>query len=197
MRKRGGQALGASKSESGRDRTFDGLGSVAAVTDPSGNVAASYQYDPYGNVTSQTGSLYNPFQYASGWQSDITNFTHFGQRWYAPLPEYGRWTQQDPVAGSLFHPTSQCRYTYANDDPVNLTDMSGRQSLGLCITLYVVAAAGIIGGLIGIGIGVASLFLAPPTGGLSLLVAFGAIGIGITGLIAGVAAYVGATLSGC
>ncbi len=100
---------------------FDGLGSVAAVTDPSGNVAANYQYDPYGNVTSQTGTIYNPFQYASGWQSNITNFTHFGQRWYAPIPEYGRWTQQDPVAGSLGNPISQCRYAYANDDPMNLT----------------------------------------------------------------------------
>lgn len=100
---------------------FNGLGSVAAVTDPSGNVAASYHYDPYGNVTSQTGMIYNPFQYVSGWQSDITNFTHFGQRWYAPTPFYGRWTQQDPVAGSLGNPTSQCRYAYANDNPVNLT----------------------------------------------------------------------------
>ena len=67
--------------------------------------------------------IYNPFQYVSGWQSDITNFTHFGQRWYAPTTFYGRWTQQDPVAGSLFHPTSQRRYAYANDNPVNLTRM--------------------------------------------------------------------------
>lgn len=78
-------------------------------------------------------SLYNPFQYASGWQSDITNFTHFGQRWYAPLPEYGRWTQQDPVAGNLGNPISQCRYAYASDDPVNLTDRSGQSAFGCAV----------------------------------------------------------------
>lgn len=98
------------------------------MTDPSGTVAATYQYDPYGNVVGGSSSIYNPFQYASGWISGVTGFTHFGQRWYAPATTFTRWTQQDPTAGSLGSPTSQCRYAYANDDPVNLTDPSGSYS---------------------------------------------------------------------
>lgn len=100
-------------------------------------VAAWYQYDPYGNVVGGSSSIYNPFQYASGWTSDTTAFTHFGQRWYAPQTNFTRWTQQDPIAGNIFQPTSQCRYAYASDDPVNLVDPSGSQTLsqvvGACL----------------------------------------------------------------
>ncbi|HKS70503.1 MAG TPA: RHS repeat-associated core domain-containing protein, partial [Ktedonobacterales bacterium] len=104
---------------------FDGEGSVVAVTDPSGNVANSYAYDPYGNVVSSSTTVGNPFEYVSGWTSGVTTFTHFGARWYASDPNFTRWTQQDPVAGSVFQPTSQCRYAYASDDPVNLVDPGG------------------------------------------------------------------------
>jgi hypothetical protein len=48
----------------------------------------------------------------------------FGTRYYDPT--LGRWTQQDPVAGSLRDLNSANRYTYAGDDPVNAVDPSGR-----------------------------------------------------------------------
>ena len=35
----------------------DGLGSIVGLTDVSGNVVQSYQYDPYGNLTTSTESV--------------------------------------------------------------------------------------------------------------------------------------------
>ncbi len=50
----------------------------------------------------------------------------FGTRYYNP--GFGRWSQQDPLRGQLNDPTSLNRYVYAGDDPVNLTDPSGRDA---------------------------------------------------------------------
>ncbi len=37
----------------------------------------------------------------------------------------GRWTQQDPVAGSIGDPSGVNRYVYVGDDPVNFVDPDG------------------------------------------------------------------------
>ncbi len=52
----------------------------------------------------------------------------FGTRYYDP--SVGRWTQQDPVAGSIADPGSVNRYAYVRCDPVNFTDPDGRSPLG-------------------------------------------------------------------
>jgi RHS repeat-associated protein len=41
-------------------------------------------------------------------------------------PSLSLWTQHDPVGGSLGDLNSANRYAYANDDPVNLVDPSGK-----------------------------------------------------------------------
>ena len=40
----------------------DGLGSVRALTDASGSVVQTYQYDEYGNVVSSSGAVTQPYQ---------------------------------------------------------------------------------------------------------------------------------------
>ncbi|GCE51472.1 RHS repeat-associated protein [Thermosporothrix hazakensis] len=47
----------------------------------------------------------------------------FDIRYYDP--QLGRWTQQDPVGGSLGNLNSANRYLYASNDPVNRVDSSG------------------------------------------------------------------------
>jgi hypothetical protein len=62
----------------------------------------------------------------------------------------GRWTQQDPVGGSLGDLNSANRYAYAGDDPVNATDPSGKCTLGELIfdIILVVALIAIVAGLL-------------------------------------------------
>jgi len=89
-----------------------------------GTLVSTYQYDPYGNLLSSTGSVANPWRFAGGYFDSSTGLYKFGTRYYNP--GFGRWSQQDPVRGQLNDPTSLNRYLYAGDDPVNVTDPSGR-----------------------------------------------------------------------
>ena len=48
----------------------DGLGSVRALTDASGSIVQSYQYDEYGGVVSSQRSITQPFGYMSEQRGD-------------------------------------------------------------------------------------------------------------------------------
>ena len=105
------------------------------VTDSSGNKVNSYDYDPFGVMLNQQEGVSNPFKFAGGYL-DASGFEQFGVRYYSP--SLGRWTQQDPVAGSLFDLNSGNRYVYASDNPVNQVDPSGRFNLTIgCISTIV------------------------------------------------------------
>ncbi len=102
---------------------FDGNGSVVGLTDTSGTLVATYSYDPYGNVVSQTGSASSPWQFQSGYRDSggyTTGYVKFGARYDDPT--LGRWTQQDPVGGSLGDTGAVNRYVCVRDDPVNVSD---------------------------------------------------------------------------
>src|SRR5258708_27772920 len=114
---------------------FDGLGSIVGLTDSNGTLVSTYQYDPYGNLTSSTGSVTNPWRFAGGYFDSSTGLYKFGTRYYNP--GFGRWSQQDPLRGSLADPTSLNRYLYAGDDPVNPVELSGRDAT---ITACLIAA---------------------------------------------------------
>jgi RHS repeat-associated protein len=121
---------------------FDSLGSVVALMPPSavGTINA-YVYDAYGVTQHQTGTQYNPWQFASGYFDASTLYYKFGTRYY---DRFGRWTQKDPVA-------SANPYTYANDDPVNEVDPSGRSCTPIELIGFVLLAVS-VGGLAAISI---------------------------------------------
>jgi RHS repeat-associated protein len=100
----------------------DGVGSIVAVINGAGTTVANrYSYDPFGKVT-VTGSQANPWGYAGGFQ-DSTKLVKFGTRYYDP--NLGRWTQQDPLNGSIANPGTIDKYTYAGDNPTNMRDPKG------------------------------------------------------------------------
>jgi RHS repeat-associated protein len=104
---------------------LDGLGSVAAITDINGNVAATYGYEPFGKVKSQTGTLQNPYRWLGAlgvYFDSSTGLYKMGTRYYDPA--LGRFTQVDPVPGG-----SANRYDYAVQDPVNFADPRGTRVL--------------------------------------------------------------------
>ncbi len=83
---------------------FDGLGSVVGLTDSTGALVGNetYQYDPYGQLIRQPRSAAlrtNTWRYASGYYDVSTGLYKFGIRYYDATT--GRWTQRDPVGGSL------------------------------------------------------------------------------------------------
>ncbi len=123
---------------------FDGLGSIVGLTNSSSSEVNAYDYDPYGVILNETTPQPNPFQYAGGYFESSTGLVKFGTRYYNP--KLGRWTQQDPVGGSLGSPDSLNPYLYARDNPVNLTDPSGRDAIG-CIVALVGSILGALGAI--------------------------------------------------
>jgi len=103
---------------------YDGLGSVVALTNNSGMVVNSYRYDPYGNATSKSEQVPNPFQFTGAMLDSSTGLYKMGERYYDP--SVGRFTQEDPISPCT---GSRGQYTYANGDPVNETDAQGTSSV--------------------------------------------------------------------
>jgi RHS repeat-associated protein len=119
-----GGVIGQNRAGSRHYNLTDALGSVIAVLNTSGAVVGTYGYDPWGVITASTGTAVNAYRYAGGYFDIQTGLTKFGTRYYDPA--LGRWTQQDPIAGTIGDPGRVNRYTYVGDDPVTRTDPTGR-----------------------------------------------------------------------
>ena len=115
----------------------DNLGSVVDLIFTSGSTSATYNYDPYGHLISQSGSEenYNLIRYTGG-LADMayspsmnipgTDDTHLGDRWLNP--QTGAFTQPDPNT-QLDNPHNANAYPYAADNPANYTDPTGSSFL--------------------------------------------------------------------
>jgi RHS repeat-associated protein len=96
----------------------DQLGSTRLLTSSSGAVTGTYTYDPWGNITSQTGTATTPFLYAGQYQDPGTGFYYLRNRWYDPVT--AQFLTIDPAVTQ-----TQAPYTYTSDNPLNATDPSG------------------------------------------------------------------------
>lgn len=148
----------------------DASGSVVGLTGPTGSATGDrYHYDPYGNVTLNTGVVDNVWGFSGGY-TDTTGLSKFGTRYYDPST--GRWTQQDPIGGSIADPRTVDHYSYAGDNPVNDNDPTGRQCEPIYLHAFDVAGL-ILTGTSAIGFGgilaVAGTFAAPPLAPLTIL----------------------------
>ncbi len=98
----------------------DGLGSVTSLSSSAGTVADTYTYDSFGNATNSTGTVSNPFQYTGREFDSESSLYFYRARYYDPT--CGRFLSEDPLqfaAGTNF-------YQYADNDPANLRDPSGK-----------------------------------------------------------------------
>lgn len=91
-------------------------GSTVKMTDGSGNVINTYDYEPYGRQIASTGTVANPIGYANGYYDTSTDLYKYGARYYNA--NQSRWTQLDPSGQNP-------GYNYAGDNPVNFSDPSG------------------------------------------------------------------------
>jgi RHS repeat-associated protein len=97
----------------------DGLGSITSLTNASAAVAASYTYDSFGNLTTSTGTLTNPFRYTGREFDAETSLYFYRARYYDP--NLGRFISEDPggfTGGVDF-------YKYVVNRPTSLTDPAG------------------------------------------------------------------------
>jgi RHS repeat-associated protein len=114
----------------------DGLGSITNVIQgSSGTVTKTYAYDPFGNVTETGSGTATDLRYTGNslWDNSSANpgsapLYQIGTRYYDPTA--GRWTQQDPVEGTIDDSSSSDAYSYAANDPMDNVDPSGEFNCG-------------------------------------------------------------------
>ncbi len=101
----------------------DGLGSTAALTDPTGTVLFTMLYDAWGNLRTDAGLAYGKYRYTGAEVDAATGLYHMGARFYDST--LGRWLSEDPVQDKQFEPASLNFYTYVLNNPVLLVDPLG------------------------------------------------------------------------
>src|SRR3989338_8012195 len=98
--------------------TKDHISSNRITTNQQGVIEYQANYQPYGNIYTQTGI--EKFKF-SGKELDSSNLYYFGARYYNS--NIGRFTQVDPI----FKPT-ESPYQYANNNPIKYVDPTGKQT---------------------------------------------------------------------
>ncbi len=106
---------------------YDGQGSTRELTDLDELVTDSYLYDAYGRSLAVTGSTENAYRFVGEQFDPNVGLYYLRARYYDQ--NIGRFITTDPNQGDPQSPTSLHRYLYANNNPVNFTDPTGRFSL--------------------------------------------------------------------
>jgi RHS repeat-associated protein len=102
----------------------DRLGSVTEMTQDNGIAAELYQYDAWGGSTATMGRD-NEFRFATGRQDSDTGLIKLGVR--SLDPGLGRFISPDSKIARSERQLDLNPYVYAQDDPVNSTDITGMQ----------------------------------------------------------------------
>jgi len=101
----------------------DALGSVRQLTNQGGAITYSRAYDPYGVVTSTSGTSETPYGYTNEYYGDSTQLTYLRSRYYSS--GMGRFLTRDTWGGDYNRPLSLNRWNYVEGNPVNLLDPTG------------------------------------------------------------------------
>ncbi|WOO43034.1 RHS repeat-associated core domain-containing protein [Rubellicoccus peritrichatus] len=103
---------------------YDGNGNVTGLIKTDDTVAASYSYDPFGNVLSSSVGLgqTNPYQFSTKEYEKDWDLNYYLYRFYSP--ELGRWLSRDPIMENGGYNL----YSFVRNQPINLYDILGLQA---------------------------------------------------------------------
>ncbi|MCU7840520.1 MAG: RHS repeat-associated core domain-containing protein [Candidatus Thiodiazotropha sp. (ex Troendleina suluensis)] len=118
---------------------YDGSDNVRKLTDSSGNVVAEYGYDSQGDLLFAIGNIENNFLF-SGQQYDSDAGLYYHRERYRDT-NTGRFTQMDQYSGNIHDPATLHKYNYSHNDPVNLSDPSGKFSIAQTMSAVNVMAS--------------------------------------------------------
>ncbi|HLJ27687.1 MAG TPA: RHS repeat-associated core domain-containing protein [Candidatus Angelobacter sp.] len=113
------EPLGETRSGATNYYEQDGLGSVTSLSSSGGSLANTYGYDSFGNLTTASGTVTNPFQYTGRDYDPETGLRYYRARYYDPTS--GRFLSEDPIGflgGVNF-------YSYVHNNSLLLRDPFG------------------------------------------------------------------------
>ena len=102
---------------------YDGHDSVRGLSDETGAVTDTYNYDAWGELLDKTGTTENSYLYCGEQLDSATGLYYLRARYMNPST--GTFTTMDTYQGSIFDPVSLHKYLYANANPVTYVDPSG------------------------------------------------------------------------
>jgi len=102
---------------------YDGNGNVTDLVDENGDVVGHYDYDPFGNIVSQSGAMAqsNPFRFSTKYFEAQWNLYYYGYRYYSP--GLTRWLSRDPIGER----GSTDLYAFVYNRPILLIDVLGER----------------------------------------------------------------------
>ena len=118
-----GERVSVDKSEESSYYLYDGRNSVTGILTENANLTNSYQYDPYGNLTSGTADGVNYYGYNGESTNVKTGLQYLRARYYNA--ENGTFTTEDSDLGTTENPLTRNRYDYATNNPLNYSDPTG------------------------------------------------------------------------
>jgi RHS repeat-associated protein len=101
---------------------YDGNGNITAYIDNGRVVRATFDYDPFGNITNNNNTQALPYAFSTKPRETETGLYYYGYRFYDPST--GRWINRDPIEekGGLN------LYGFVGNDGVNWWDLLGLES---------------------------------------------------------------------
>ena len=111
----------------------DGTTSVRMLLDSTGNIAATYDYEAFGDIISQTNSnalaIANTFGYDSEYKDPTTGLIYLRARWYKPSD--GRFVSRDKWEGDKSKPITNNKYIAFNSNSLTYIDPRGTYASGI------------------------------------------------------------------
>lgn len=100
-------------------------GDVMYLIDANKNTVASYEYDPYGNIISTTGTMaqINPLRYRGYYYDAELDMYYLQSRYYDP--QICRFINADSYASTGAGIIGCNMFAYCNNNPVNMVDSTG------------------------------------------------------------------------
>jgi RHS repeat-associated protein len=117
---------------------LDGHSNVRFLTDVTGTITDTYDYDAFGNLIAATGTTPNTRLYTGEKFDPNVGFYHLRARYYDQAA--GRFITRDKFPSAGYDPQSLHRYVYAQNNPANRIDPSGNMS-----TIDTLVTVGMIG----------------------------------------------------
>jgi len=102
---------------------YDGMGSVRLLTDSTGAVTDSFDYNAWGNAVNTTGTTPNLFLYRGEQYDSDLGLYYLRARYFNPVT--GRFLTKDPAKGNLLIPQTLHRYLYVGGNPIRFFDPTG------------------------------------------------------------------------